>query len=227
MKASEHESKTLKYIKVVPDDYDENASYPTIILLHGFGAHMGDLAGLSPAIDANGYVYIFPNAPITLNMGMGTGYAWMPPRNERGSDDTEKANDTLTEFIDEIVDTHSIDPGNVLLGGFSQGAMMTYRHGLTNPDRFRGLIALSGSVQNPEDLKDKLPDSRSQPVFVAHGTHDQVLTIENGHSSKSFLEDNGYAPEYHEYPMQHEITQDVLDNLVVWVHSTLPPFSSK
>ena len=42
----------------------ETRSYPMIILLHGFGAHMGDLASLAPAIDPTGYVYIFPNAPI-------------------------------------------------------------------------------------------------------------------------------------------------------------------
>ena len=53
MEAKEHKGKTLKYLAIEPDGYDPNRRYPMIILLHGFGAHMGDLAGLTPAITPN------------------------------------------------------------------------------------------------------------------------------------------------------------------------------
>lgn len=76
MEFRENQGTSLRYIAAEPDDYDPNRKYPMIILLHGFGAHMGDLASLSPALDSKGYVYIFPNAPIEMEVGFGTtGYA--------------------------------------------------------------------------------------------------------------------------------------------------------
>ena len=71
---------SLTYLIVEPDDYDPDHEYPVVVLLHGFGASMTDLAGLSTMIDRAGYLYFFPNAPIPIQIGPGmTGYAWTPP----------------------------------------------------------------------------------------------------------------------------------------------------
>ena len=71
MKGEIHEGPGLTYLTVLPDDYDPEASYPLVIMLHGFGANMHDLAGLAPAINPTGYVYACPNAPIPFNLGLG------------------------------------------------------------------------------------------------------------------------------------------------------------
>lgn len=79
MQTKRYEGSTLQYLAIEPDGYDPARKYPMIILLHGFGAHMGDLAGLAPAIDAAGYVYICPNAPIPFQIGPSmTGFGWTP-----------------------------------------------------------------------------------------------------------------------------------------------------
>jgi len=64
MRAERHEGNGLQYITVVPDGYTPDSSYPLVVMLHGFGANMQDLAGLAPTINADGYVYACPNAPI-------------------------------------------------------------------------------------------------------------------------------------------------------------------
>ena len=69
MEGEVHEGPGLQYLAVLPDGYDSEASYPLIIMLHGFGANMHDLAGLAPAINPSGYVYVCPNAPIPFNLG--------------------------------------------------------------------------------------------------------------------------------------------------------------
>ena len=80
MQARQIDGNSLRYLVVEPDGYDVSLEYPTIVLLHGFGASMSDLAGLAPSIDRTGYLYLFPNAPIPMQIGMGmTGYAWTPP----------------------------------------------------------------------------------------------------------------------------------------------------
>ena len=50
MRGEKHEGKGLKYLTVLPDEYDEAKRYPLVIMLHGFGANMQDLAGLAPVI---------------------------------------------------------------------------------------------------------------------------------------------------------------------------------
>ena len=160
MQARTIEGNSLAYILVEPDDYDKNQEYPAVILLHGFGASMNDLAGLSPAIDRSGYLYLFPNAPIQMQIGYGmTGYAWTPPGQSGGEDATTRAEELLVGFFDEATERHGLIEGDMVMGGFSQGGMMTYRFGLRRPDMFAGLVILSGRV--PTRLRYSLTTSRN------------------------------------------------------------------
>ena len=61
----------LEYVGVYPVDYEQQRAYPLIVLLHGFGANMHDLAGLASYIDSRNYVYLCPNAPLTVQLGPG------------------------------------------------------------------------------------------------------------------------------------------------------------
>ena len=58
MKKIRDDGKALKYVTIVPEDYSESKSYPLIILLHGYGSTMHDLASLAPEIDPHNFVYI-------------------------------------------------------------------------------------------------------------------------------------------------------------------------
>jgi phospholipase/carboxylesterase len=224
MKADFNAGNGLHYLSVFPDDYDPDANYPLVILLHGFGANMQDLAGLTPAINQTGYVYALPNAPIKFNMGLGrTGFGWTPPRGEATPEDVQNAEELLAHFFDVVLEQFHVQPGRALLMGFSQGAGMTYRCGLGRPETFAGLAALSGSLPSPEELKPRLPQDKTQPIFIAHGTDDSVVSLDNARTMRQFLEGEGYQPEYHEYPMGHEIPAVVVRDLVPWMAGVLPP----
>ena len=225
MRAREINGNSLAYILVEPDDYDESREYPAVVLLHGFGASMRDLAGLAPSIDQSGYLYLFPNAPIRMQFEYGmTGYAWTPPGGQPGGEDAAtRAEELLVGFFDEAMERHGITEGDMVMGGFSQGGMMTYRFGLRRPEMFAGLVILSGRVPSPEILADNLPEHRDQPIFVAHGTQDAVIGVTDARESRDFLAAQGYSPQYHEYRMAHEINQGVMDDLVPWLHSVMPP----
>ncbi|MCH8988724.1 MAG: hypothetical protein IIA92_07940 [Chloroflexi bacterium] len=226
MRSEIHEGTALQYITVVPDEYTEDSSYPLVIMLHGFGANMQDLAGLAPAINATGYVYACPNAPIPFNLGPGhTGYGWMTPRGGSTPEETAKSEALLGDFFDDVFKQFNVSPGGALLLGFSQGGGMTYRCGLGRADRFAGLAALSATLPDEDELAARLPEERTQPIFVAHGRYDQLISEDTAHSAKSFLESNGYNPEFHIYDMGHEISADVLNDLVLWITGVLPPRS--
>ena len=228
MKGEQHEGRSLKFLTVTPDDYDPGINYPLVIMLHGFGAHMGDLAGLAPAIEDKGYVYACPNAPLAFDFGGGhVGYGWMPRQNVATPEEVEAARENsealLNDCFEEIFEKFNAVPGKVVLLGFSQGGTMTYRCGLGRPDIFAGLVPLSAAVFDPEILRPKLPEGRTQPIFVAHGTGDMQIGVETARATKVFLQAEGYQPEYREYNMGHEIPFEVLRDLIPWITGVLPP----
>ena len=224
MQAKQFDGSALRYIAVEPDGYNPVRPYPMIILLHGFGAHMGDLASLAPAIDPNGYVYIFPNAPIPFQIGPGmTGFGWTPPRDMRSDGDLESAVDLLAVLVNEVTERYKTDAGQIILGGFSQGGMMTYAYGLPNPDKFKGLAVLSGVAPAADTLCPTLPADRTQPIFIGHGAGDMMVAVHTARDALDFLRAEGYNPVYHEYPMAHEISQQTLTDLKDWIQATLPP----
>ena len=214
----------LEYLTVVPDGYDPEARYPLVIMLHGFGANMADLAGLAPAINSTGYVYACPNAPIAFNLGFGqTGYGWMPPRGQATPENVGNAERLLGEFFDEVAQGFQVAPGRAVLLGFSQGGGMTYRCGLQRQDMFCGLAALSATFPDPEELEARLPGACAQSIFIAHGRYDSMVSLDSGVKARRFLEEAGYSPEYHEYDMAHEIRPEVVDDLKSWLAAALPP----
>ena len=226
MKAAQHQGRSLLYLTVEPDNYDASLHYPLFILLHGFGANMQDLASLAPAINREGYIYACPQAPLSFQVMPGmVGYGWTPRGAEATAEDIQNAEDALDTFFVEIMEKYNVSPGNVILSGFSQGGGMTYRCGLRQPSVFAGLAILSGTMPDPDSLRARLPQTRTQPIFVAHGTVDSVLPIDRGRTAHEFLESEGYQPRYKEYPMAHEISPDVLSDLVEWASGVLPPLA--
>jgi len=186
---------------------------------------MGDLLGLCPSIDPRGYIYVLPNAPIPVQVGFGaTGYAWCMPL-EGTPEGLKPATTTLSAFFTEVACRYNAVPGQVVLGGFSQGGMMAYVCGLVEPDLFGGLIALSAWIPDPDGIRTGLQSSKTLPIFIAHGVNDTLISIENARQCRQLLDAEGYGLHYREYEMGHEIGQDVLDDLNRWLPGVVPPAS--
>ena len=224
MHSETHQGKGLKYLTVLPDGYSPELRYPLVIMLHGFGANMADLAGLAPAINPTGYIYACPNAPIAFDLGSGqAGYGWTSPRGQTTPEEVASTEQLLEGFFDEVFEQFQVEPGRAVLLGFSQGGGMTYHCGLPQDDRFAGLVALSATMPDPNELQARLPEKRTQPIFIAHGLSDPLVPTESALAARRFLGGVGYSPEYHEYDMAHEISKEVLNDLVPWLAGVLPP----
>ena len=221
MEAKQFEGRCLRGLILEPDDYDTDREYPLIILLHGYGSNMADLAGLTPAISRTEYLFVCPNAPMPLDIGRGqTGFAWANFYGDSYTREALASEDKLMDYLEEVEARYRVRKNQLILGGFSQGGMMTYQIGLPRPQKFAGLFALSAMVKEPDIIRPRLPEWRDHAVFVAHGTHDTIATLEAGRGSRDLLREWGYAPEYHEYDgMAHEIRQEVIDDLVGWLGS--------
>lgn len=224
MEAHEHQGSQLKYLTVDPDNYDPNKKYPMIVMLHGFGANMQDLAGIAPVLNPTGYVYAFPNGPEAMELGPGyVGYSWTHPERRRDPEEDAKTRTMLNSFFKEVMEQYNVQPGNAVLGGFSQGGRMAYACGLGKPALFAGVMALSAAVFDTEPLRELLPTERTQPVFIAHGDADTTVSVDQARMTRDFLEAEGYHPVYNEYPMGHEISRALLSDMTTWLQEVLPP----
>jgi phospholipase/carboxylesterase len=153
------------------------------------------------------------------------GYSWVA--GQSGVEPVPEGAPSITElfqgFMDEVIAQTGVEPGNILLGGFSQGGGVTLRFGLPHPEAFKALMVLSGAFRESDQQLVQLPAERTQPIFVAHGTNDAVLEVAMGRSTKAYLENEGYPVTYREYPMAHEISPQEIKDIIPWLHEALPP----
>lgn len=196
---------------------------PLLILLHGIGADKHDLFGLAPFLDERFFI-VSARAPYALPYG---GYAWFelyikPEDISINVEQFEKSKAILLEFINLIVCEYNLDPNLVYLCGFSQGAIMSLSIALANPEKFAGIVAMSGRATT-----EMLPEQKDFgkfkdfPVFVAHGIYDTVLPIDKGRETKEILSQLPVDLEYKEYEMAHEISQASLEDMSEWLKKRL------
>ncbi|NNF00204.1 MAG: alpha/beta hydrolase [Pyrinomonadaceae bacterium] len=196
---------------------------PLLILLHGIGADENDLFGLAPFLDERFFI-VSAQAPYQLPYG---GYAWFELFIEPGNvsfnaEQFLESRSKIPTFVDELIREHDLDASRVFLCGFSQGAMMALSSVLTVPEKYAGLVAMSGRAATemlpPEENFEGLKDF---PIFVSHGVYDPVLPIDNGRATKEILSRLPVDLEYKEYPMGHEISQESLGDVREWFSKRL------
>ena len=202
-----------------------NGPYPTLIALHGHGAHCQDLAPLAPML-ANGQLQVIcPQAEFRLE-GAPYSYAPMFTWMRRGANDRpidgelERVAGALSNFIDQICDRYDVDTERMALMGFSQGGFLAYRLALSEPHRWRGAAMLSTWLSD-EAADDVHADAADLPLLVQHGTNDPLVEIDRGRNSRDRLQAMRMSLDYREYPMQHEIGRDSMHDLSVWLTDRL------
>ena len=210
----------LKYIYKgsVPTKSDKKG---VIILLHGYGSNEMDLLDFGSDLPSD-YFVVSAQAPISLPWG---GFAWFN-LDFSGIEkivDLEQAESSrlqVIEFINYIKSYYEVDEDNILLLGFSQGAMLSQGVAMTHPDLLKGTIALSGFIMQ-DALKTKMaPEEEIKKLsfFIGHGAVDDVVPVEQDRKSKFFLEKMGAKLSYNEYPVAHGILPRELDDIVLWIN---------
>jgi phospholipase/carboxylesterase len=194
-----------------------------LVLHHGRGADERDLLGLADILDPQRRLHVVtPRAPLTLPGA--PGYHWyVVPR--VGYPDPETFHDgyrQLADLHDELFDLTGIGPERTVLGGFSMGSVMSYALGL-GPDRPvpAGILAFSGFVPTVSGWQPDLASRAGLPVFIAHGTHDPVISVEFAHAARNLLESGGLAVEYYETDTVHTIDPANIPAAIAWLDNTL------
>ncbi len=189
-----------------------------LILLHGRGADEHDLHPVLDVLDPDRrLVGLTPGAPLSLPPG---GRHWY--RVERVGfphrDTFAPALSALGDFLDGWLAEREIAWDRTVLGGFSQGAVMSYAVGL-GPGRPSpaGILAMSGFVPVVEGWEPDLASRRELPVSISHGSMDPVIGLDFGRQARDLLTEGGLAVEYHESPAGHSLDPSTLPALRTWV----------
>ncbi len=203
-----------------------------VIWLHGLGADGHDFEpvvpelGLPPALSVR---FVFPHAPsmpVTLNGGyiMPAWYDfWQTPDGRIAHDEASirRSARQIHLLIEQQV-MHGIAPARMVLAGFSQGAAMALHCGLRHDQTLAGMVALSGYLLLPERLEAEMtPAGRRTPVFMAHGTHDDVVPCAAGVHARERLMRAGCDVTWREWPMMHQVCEDEIRAIGRWITARL------
>ena len=194
-----------------------------LVLMHGRGTSEHDLAPLLDEFDPEGrLVGICPRGPLSLPPG---GAHWYVVR-QVGFPDPRTFFPTfelLAGWLDSLPDALGVSIERTVLGGFSQGCVMSYAMGLgAGRPRPAGILGLSGFVPKVEGFEIELSGLDGFPVAIGHGEFDPIITVEFGREARELLEGAGASVLYRESPMAHSVDPGYIPELRAWLEATLP-----
>jgi phospholipase/carboxylesterase len=211
----------LRYDQYVPSDARDGA--PLFVLLHGRGSYKGDLMGLQPYLPASALV-VTPEAPFpAAPWGYGPGWAWYRLQ-ERGIPEPESFRESqraLAEFLAELPARLPVRPGPVILGGFSQGGVMSLGYALMHPGAVPMVINFSGFLPVHPDAAVTPVSVRGTRIFWGHGERDPAIPYELALEGQKRLRAAGADLTACTYPMGHAISPEELADMVTWVEQGL------
>jgi len=214
-------------------DREGGGTGPVVVLMHGYGAPGTDLVPLwrELAVPAN-VRFVFPEAPLDLGFG---GRAWwnidmarLQDRFSPGSAErltaevppgSEAARAAILELLEALERDHGARPEQVIIGGFSQGAMLATDVVLRTTRPFGGLAILSGTIIAKPEWLPLLPARRGLKVLQSHGRADPVLPFAVAEQLREALTNAGLAVEFIPFNGGHGIPSSVLEGLARLIHT--------
>lgn len=209
------------------DHTTDAADRPWVILFHGFGADAHDLEGLKDYISVNSPVnWRFPNGVFEVPIGPGwTGRAWWPLTLSSlpgdWSDYTPESMDALVPAIMKMIADLKVPWNKIILGGFSQGAMLATEIYLQAPETPLGLISMSGSLIRKNEWSKKFAARKGAKVFLCHGENDQVLSIGGSQKLLNLCKQNGLETQWVTFGGGHEIPPKALQGVTQYINGLI------
>jgi phospholipase/carboxylesterase len=212
---------------------------PVVVLLHGFGAPGDDLVALWRYLRVPDEVrFVFPAAPLSLSgSGFGDSRAWwmldldriMRARQLGQWEELSKeiprglapARKQVLDLLLVAREELSAPSESVVLGGFSQGAMLSTDVALHSDIPLAGLVLLSGTIIAKHEWLSRLSGRPGLPVFQSHGIEDPILAFSAAQELRTHLDAAGLSLRWVEFHGGHEIPFQVLENLGEFLQSVL------
>jgi phospholipase/carboxylesterase len=203
----------------------------SVIWMHGLGATAHDFDAIIPQLQANpsgeATRWLFPQAPsrpVTLNQG----YVMPAWYDILGIDRMAKqdvagiqASAAAIECLIQAEVAAGIAPERIFLVGFSQGGAMALYTGMCTKTAIGGVVGLSCYLPAAETLQ-AMPTLNTQtPIYMAHGTMDEVVSLAFGEESATILTSWGAQVVFQTYPMAHSLCSEEVEAVRDWIAACL------
>ena len=211
---------------------------PTVILMHGFGAGGDDLVDLANYVEVPpGTRWVFPAGPLELGGLYGDSRAWwmidlarLEPelaagraidRADEVPDGLPAARAAVLGLLDALARDYGRTDALTVLGGFSQGAMLTVDVALHAPGKLAGLALMSGTLLAESVWQPRAAALAGVTIFQSHGTKDGLLAYRGAERLRDFLLAAGAEVGFMPFPGGHELPPPVLEGLAELLARTL------
>lgn len=193
-----------------------------LVLLHGRGTSERDLFPLLDEIDPERRLLgLTPRGPLSFPPGGAHWYRVL----RVGYPDPESFRagfEALAGWIDAVWAETGIPPERTIVGGFSQGSVMTYALGLgAGRPRPAALLALSGFIPEVDGVWEADLEGALPRVALGHGTDDDVISVEFARRDRAALEAAGAPLLYRESPLPHTVDPGFLAEAAPWLLETV------
>ncbi len=203
-----------------------------VIWLHGLGADGGDFEPIVPELGLAprpAVRFVFPHAPVravTLNAGMRM-RAWYDILQLGGGAEDDagiRASEALVKELVEREKERGLKAKQIVLAGFSQGGAIALQAALRFPERLAGVLALSTYLPLAPSLeKERSGANRDVPIFMAHGSYDDIIPLRRAEASRDLLKKLGYPLEWKTYPMPHSVCAEEIADISAFLGGVLGP----
>ncbi|HEY1508420.1 MAG TPA: phospholipase [Solirubrobacteraceae bacterium] len=192
-----------------------------LVLHHGRGADDHDLLPLADVFDPQRRLHVVtPRAPLRLPGAPGYHWYVVPQVGFPDPDTFQQSRGLLASFHDELWERTGLTPAQTIVGGFSQGTVMSYTMALsTDRPAPAGVLAMSGFIPVVEGWEPQFAGRESMRVLISHGRLDPVIPVQFGQRAREVLVAAGLSVDYREFEGGHNIDPRDLPRAIEWVAS--------
>ena len=192
-----------------------------IIMIHGYGSNMDDLFSFANYLP-DCFTVISLHAPFNTPFGGASWYSINFDSNSEKWINTKEALKSLERIINQLeyfISKYELDPHDICLMGFSQGAVLSWTLLLDYPSLFRRAICMSGYIDK-KLLQHPLGKYRNILAYSSHGSDDLMIPHELAKSGVEFLKKNNPDVTFNTYPDGHNVSQENFESILNWIRET-------
>jgi len=192
---------------------------PVLFLLHGYGNNEKQFDELIERYNNNKLLIVSLRAPFRFIVKKNRWYEYSISNGDTLSNQTQITESTnrIMKTIDSIKNKYNIDETKLFIGGFSQGAIMSYKLALLYPQKFSGLIVHSARLPVEFSIIKSSEHYQNLNVLIIHGNKDKGLTTKWALQGKRLFEKLGSNTEYFETNIGHEMTSETINKILEWL----------
>ncbi|WP_349654938.1 dienelactone hydrolase family protein [Neobacillus sp. 114] len=209
---------SLTYSLLKPEQVDPDKSYPALFLMHGMGSNEQDLLPLVAGLEEKFFIFSI-RGPLVQPPG----FAFFTIEGF-GKPDRHVFDETvgmISNFIDDVLAEYPVDPNQLYLAGFSQGAILSMSLAIKLGNRIKGIAALSGYI--PRFVKEEYEKNPVEELslFISHGEFDQILPYQWGVENDEYFRSLGAKVAFHSYPAGHTVSLKNQQDFTQWLINKL------